>query len=95
MTSRRRSAFATRAALCGALALAAAATTLGAAAATPIVVRAGGRSFAAVVEDTETGRAFLDMLPLTLEAAAKREPHSATPPRALAADAPSVVDLPP
>ncbi len=67
MTSRRRSAFAARAALCGALALAAAATTPGAAAATPIVVRAGGRSFAAVVEDSETGRAFLAMLPLTLD----------------------------
>jgi hypothetical protein len=67
VTSRRRSAFAARAALCGALALAAAATTPGATAATPIVVRAGGRSFAAVVENTETGRAFLDMLPLTLD----------------------------
>ena len=67
MTSRRRSGFAARAALCGAVALAAAATTPGAAAATPIVVRAGDRSFAAVVEDTETGRTFLEMLPLTLD----------------------------
>ena len=68
MRSRRRSA-ATRAALCGAFALAAAAATAGAAAGTPIVVAAGGRSFAAVVEDSETGRAFLAMLPLTLDMA--------------------------
>ena len=37
--------------------------------ATPIVVRAGGRAFAAAVEDTATGRAFLDLLPLTLDMA--------------------------
>lgn len=37
--------------------------------ATPIVVRASGRTFAAAVEDTATGRAFLDLLPLTLDMA--------------------------
>ena len=67
MTSRRRSASAACAALCGVLALAAVAPVTSGAAATPIVVSAGGRRFAAVVEDSETGRAFLAMLPLSLD----------------------------
>ena len=67
MTSRRRSASAARAALCGVLALSAVAPATSGAAATPIVVSAGGHRFAAVVEDSETGRAFLAMLALTLD----------------------------
>ncbi len=34
---------------------------------TAIVVSAGGKRFAAIVEDTATGRAFLGKLPLTLD----------------------------
>ena len=32
-----------------------------------IVVKVGGKSFAAKVEDTATGRAFMEKLPLTLD----------------------------
>ena len=34
---------------------------------TPVVVTVGGKRFAALVEDTATGRAFLEKLPLTLD----------------------------
>ena len=53
------------AAVCGAAALSGAA--LAATGETAIVVSAGGKRFAAIVEDTATGRAFLGKLPLTLD----------------------------
>ena len=53
------------AAVCGAAALSG--TTLAETGETVIVVSAGGRRFAAIVEDSATGRAFLEKLPLTLD----------------------------
>ena len=57
------------AAAIGALVFAAgaAAPAAEAAGATPIVVAGGGKRFAALVEDSATGRAFLEKLPLTLD----------------------------
>ena len=57
------------AAAIGALVFAAgaAAPAAEAAGATPIVVAVGGKRFAALVEDSATGRAFLEKLPLTLD----------------------------
>ena len=62
-----RSAPCIAAAALGALVLAASAVAAEGAGAVPIVVTVGGRSFAALVEDSATGRAFLEKLPLALD----------------------------
>lgn len=62
-----RSAPCIAAAALGALVLAASAVAAEGAGAVPIVVTVGGRSFAALVEDSATGRAFLGKLPLSLD----------------------------
>ena len=62
-----RSAPCIAAAALGAFVLAASAVAAEGAGVVPIVVTVGGRSFAALVEDSATGRAFLEKLPLALD----------------------------